>query len=66
MWFLYLPPYSSDLNPIEMTFSKPKAYFRRIGARTFDQMFDAQTKVSDLFTPKECSNYFYEAGYGSG
>ena len=34
-WFLYLPPYSPDLIPIEMAFSKLKAHLRRIGARTF-------------------------------
>ncbi len=34
-WFLFLPPYSPDLNPIEMAFSKLKAHLRRIGARTF-------------------------------
>ncbi len=36
-----LPPYSPDLNPIEMAFSKLKALLRRTGARTFDQIFDA-------------------------
>lgn len=35
-WFLFLPPYSPDLNPIEMAFSKLKAHLRKIGARTFD------------------------------
>lgn len=57
-WFLYLPPYSPDLNPIEMAFSKLKAHLRRIGARTFDQMFDALAEVCELFTPNECWNYF--------
>ena len=33
-WFLFLPPYSPDLNPIEMAFSKLEAHLRRIGART--------------------------------
>jgi transposase len=65
-WFLYLPPYSPDLNPIEMAFSKLKAHLRRIGARTFDQMFSALTEVCDLFTSRECWNYFCEAGYGLG
>jgi len=65
-WVLYLPPYSPDLNPIEMAFSKLKAHLRRIGARTFDQMFDALAEVCDLFTPQECWNYFCKAGYGSG
>jgi transposase len=32
-WFLYLPSYSRDLNPIEMAFSKLKAHLRRIEAR---------------------------------
>ena len=43
-WFLFLPPYSPDLNPIEMAFSKLKAHLRRIGARTFDQMFKHRQK----------------------
>lgn len=60
-----LPPYSPDLNPIEMAFSKLKAHLRRIGARTFDQMFDALAEVCDLSTPQESWNYFCEAGYGS-
>lgn len=69
-WFLYLPPYSPDLNPpagqrIEMAFAKLKAHLRRIGARTFDQMFDALSEVCNLFTPQECWNYFCEAIYGS-
>jgi len=34
-WFLNLPPYSPDLNPIEQAFSKLKAHLGRIGARTF-------------------------------
>ena len=28
-WFLFLPPYSPDLNPIEMAFSKLKAHLRK-------------------------------------
>lgn len=65
-WFLYLPPYSPDLNPVEQAFSKLKAHLRRIGVRTFDQMFHALTEVCDLFTSEECRNYFQEAGYAPG
>ena len=36
--FLFLPPYSPDLNPIEMAFSKLKAHLRAAGARTFDAL----------------------------
>ena len=29
-WLVFLPPYSPDLNPIEMAFSKLKAHLRRM------------------------------------
>ena len=64
-WFLYLPPYSRDLNPIEMAFSKLKAHLRRMGARTFDQMFDALTKICELFTSDQYWNFFCKAEYAS-
>ena len=38
-WFLVLPLYSPDLNSIEMALSKLKAHRRRIGVRTFTDMF---------------------------
>lgn len=31
-WFLYLPPYSPDLNPIEMAFAKLKSHLRKAKA----------------------------------
>ena len=53
-WFLYLPPYSPDLNPIELAFSKLKAHLRRIGARTFTKVFEAIGAICDLYDPTEC------------
>ena len=64
-WFLFLPPYSPDLNPIEMAFSKLKAHLRRIGARTFDTLFEALGDICDLFDPQECWNFIKAAGYAS-
>jgi transposase len=64
--FLFLPPYSPDLNPIEMAFSKLKAHLRRIGARTFTDMSDAIAEVCNLYSPQKCWNYFKAAGYVSG
>nr|WP_297767652.1 IS630 family transposase [uncultured Roseovarius sp.] len=64
-WFLFLPPYSPDLNPIEMVFSKLKAHLRRIGARTFTDIFSALAEICDLYSPEECWNYFKAAGYVS-
>lgn len=64
-WFLFLPPYSPDLNPIEMAFAKLKAHLRRTGARTFDRLSQALGDICDLFTPQECWNFIKHAGYVS-
>jgi transposase len=64
-WFLFLPPYSPDLNPIEMAFAKLKAHLRRIGARTIEALWKAVGDICDLFTPEECWNYLKHAGYVS-
>jgi len=62
-WFLFLPPYSPDLNPIEMAFSKLKAHLRKAKARTIDQLWKAIGNICDLYTPNECWNYLKAAGY---
>jgi transposase len=62
-WFLPLPPYSPDLNPIEMAFAKLKALLRKAAARTYDDLWKAVGTVCDLFTEHECLNYFVAAGY---
>lgn len=64
-WFLFLPPYSPDLNPIEQAFSKLKAHLRRIGARTYENLINALGEICDLFSPAECRNFFEAAGYAS-
>jgi transposase len=62
-WFLFLPPYNPDLNPIEMAFSKLKAHLRRIGARTLTDLFSTIAEICDLYSQDECWNYFRAAGY---
>jgi transposase len=62
-WFLFLPPYGPDLNPIEMAFSKLKAHLRRIGARTIDALWSAIGDICALYSEQECWNYFKDAGY---
>jgi transposase len=62
-WFLFLPPYSPDLNPIEMAFAKLKAHLRRIGARTIDALWRAVGDICDLYSPAECWKYLTAAGY---
>jgi len=63
-WLLYLPPYSPDLNPIEMAFSKLKAHLRAKNARTIDQLWRAIGDICDLYNPTECANFFNAGGYG--
>ena len=62
-WFLFLPPYSPDLNPIEMAFAKLKAHLRRIGARTIDALCNAIGDICALYSEHECWNYLKDAGY---
>ncbi len=62
---IYLPPYSPDLNPIEMAFAKLKALLRKAAARTRDALWDKISEVLHAFTPQECANYFRHAGYAS-
>ena len=64
-WFLFLPPYSPDLNPIEQAFSKLKAHLRKAEVRTFEALWRAVGEICDLFTPQECWNYLKAAGYAS-
>lgn len=63
--FLFLPPYSPDLNPIEMAFAKLKAHLRHVKARTFDALWRAIGDVCQLYSPEECWNYLKAAGYAS-
>lgn len=60
---LYLPPYSPDFNPIEMTFAKLKAILKGTAPRTIPDLWQAITDAIDRFTPDECRAYFTAAGY---
>jgi len=60
---LYLPPYSPDLNPIEMVFSKLKTLVRKAKMRTMETLWKKLGELCDRFPPQECQNYFRHAGY---
>jgi len=57
-----LPPYSPDMNPIEMAFSKLKTLLRQRPERTRDGLWHRIGALLDQFTPDECANYFQAAG----
>ncbi len=61
---LYLPPYSPDLNPIEMMFSKLKALLRKAAERTIDGLWSIIGTLLNQFSQQECTNYLKHAGYG--
>jgi transposase len=59
----YLPPYSPDLNPIEMVFSKIKQLLRTLKTRTRTALWQCMQAVLDAVTPSDATNCFRHAGY---
>jgi transposase len=60
---VFLPPYSPDLNPIEMVFSKIKQLLRSLGERTRDALWDVMQRVLDQVTPSDAANCYRHCGY---
>lgn len=60
---LYLPPYSPDLNPIELIFSKFKWLLKSAAARTVETLWSVCGELLDRFSEKECRNCFRHCGY---
>ena len=61
----FVPPYSPDLNPIELAFSKVKAFLK-----TNDKIFEAthapRVLVASAFstiTQEDCAGYIHHWGY---
>ena len=61
--YIYLPPYSSDLNPIEKLWSKVKAFLRKFKARTLDTLPNAIQHAFQTVLPSDCSGWFRSCGY---
>jgi transposase len=62
---LFLPPYSPDLNPIEMMFAKLKALLRKADARSIADVWHKIGSLLTEFSPTECARYISHAGYAS-
>ena len=60
---LYPPPYSPDLNPIEMAFAKLQALLRKAQERSLPGLWAAIGNLLNRFTPAKCRNYFRAAAY---
>ena len=59
----YLPKYSPDLNPIEMAFSKLKAFLRKVAERTIRNLCRRIGSFAQSLSAREAANYLRHAGY---
>src|SRR6201992_3401405 len=60
---VFLPPYSPDLNPIEILFAKLKALLRAKALRTIGDLWNALGPIADCVSSEECNNFLRHAGY---
>lgn len=61
--YLYLPPYSPDLNPIEKMWSKLKAFLRKEKIRMASKLPSAISKGFLTIRPKDCIGWFHSCNY---
>ena len=59
----FLPPYSPDLNPIEMMWSKVKALLRAAAARSHATLLHEIAQALAKVTPDDAKNWFAHCGY---
>ncbi len=60
---LWLPPYSPDFSPIELMWSKVKAYLKKVKARTQEELEKAIAAALLTITASDCLNWFRHCGY---
>lgn len=59
---VFLPPYSPDLSPIELCWSKLKQFLRSKAARTYEALDQAMTEVLDYITEDDALGWFNHCG----
>jgi hypothetical protein len=59
-----MPPYSPDLNPIELCWSKLKGILKQLGARTVPALYGMIEAAGDMITPIDASGWFAHCGWG--
>jgi transposase len=62
---IFLPPYSPDLNPIELCWSKMKAFLRKFEALTVAALDAAIARAAELVTPSDARGWFTHCGYSA-
>lgn len=61
----FLPEYSPELDPIDMTYSQFKSFLRKAAQRTIPGLYRAIRSFVPQPGPRQCANYFRHAGYVS-
>ena len=59
---VFLPPYSPDLSPIELCWSKLKQFLRSRKARTYDALDQSMTDVISYITQNDAWGWFNHCG----
>jgi len=59
----FLPPYSPDLNPIEMAWSKIKEWLRASRPRCIASLDDALRAAIAAVSPQDAAGWFRACGY---
>lgn len=62
-FIMYLPPYSPDLNPIELMWSKVKAILRKLKIRAKELLDQAISDALDSVTQADIAAWFCHDGY---
>jgi len=60
---IFLPVYSPDFSPIELAWSKIKAFLRKIKARTFDELFSALGNAIGSVSHDDIEGWVAHCGY---
>jgi transposase len=60
---MYMPPYSPDLNPIELCWSKIKQRLKGAGARSFRQLVACLDLIRPAITPKDSLGWYSHCGW---
>lgn len=61
---VFLPPYSPDMNPIELAFAKLKRLLRSDGHRAVPTLVTFLESIRSAFAAVECAAYIRHCGYG--
>jgi transposase len=60
---VYLPPYSPDLSPIELYWSKFKQFLKKAKARTKENLHQAISNAINTITKEDAKAWFEHCGY---